>query len=78
MAAYIFLPKQAAAPHREALQAAAGRQAAWLGLSEQEWWWVCRDDEIVFAFGGEKGRTAAILFSMFACGQFGIPPRLEW
>jgi hypothetical protein len=79
LVAYVFLPKEAASPHLEALKEEARWQAEQHGLKEQyDLWWDCRGDEIFFAFAkSEKGRGAAVAF-VLKCVRLGIPHRGEW
>ena len=75
MVAYVFFRKEVAIPRLEVLKEEARRQAERCNLKEQEWWWDCRDDDIVFVFAkGDKGRHAANIF-IFNCK---LPCRADW
>jgi hypothetical protein len=60
MVAYVFLPKEAAGPHLEALKEEASGLAENFGLKERDWWCETVADCACrwIAAGGEVTRTA--------------------
>src|SRR5262249_61151633 len=60
MVAYVFLPKEAASPHLEALKEEASGLAENFGLKERDWWCETVADCACrwIAAGGEVTRTA--------------------
>ena len=76
MVAYVFVPKELADPHLEALRAAASRIEKRYALAA--WWWAYRGDEIVFGFQADKAKAmAAAHIFVFACAQRRIPFRWD-
>jgi hypothetical protein len=83
MVAYVFLPKEAASPHLEALKEEASGLAENFGLKERDWWCETVADCACrwIAAGGEVTRTAKyrgndIVFA-FAKSEKGRPGLLH-